>query len=164
MQQTAQPQKWHVAQWGTLGWLETIAKLIGIVCGWIAFSQSAATPQLILIGNSHLAAVIVFIILSLGAVGMVFLRVLLRDIFSMIFAILNLTGFLSLLIAILRASDQVRGLAIAFGVLYVIGELIKQRFLATSGYTEGGTSTAGMLSISRGLMFFYIIFIVLMIV
>src|SRR5258708_32119265 len=37
MQTTTPAQGWHTAQWGTWGWLETIAKCVALVAGVIAF-------------------------------------------------------------------------------------------------------------------------------
>ena len=162
MQQTAQTQGWHVANWGFWGWLETAVKFIGIVAGWIAFAGALSAPGFMFRSNPRLAAVIVLALLTLPTLAVPFVRIGQREVISVIYALFNLTGHLAMLFALLRTPEQ-RGLAILFGVCYVIGELVKQRFLSLTGYTEGGANPGMMLNVSRGLMAFYILFVILQI-
>jgi hypothetical protein len=41
--QTTTQSGWHTAQWGTWGWLETIAKGIALVAAFIAFFTNSGT-------------------------------------------------------------------------------------------------------------------------
>ena len=48
-------------------------------------------------------------------------------------------------------------LPVLFSLAYVLGELVKQRYLVVTGYTEAGQETPQMLMFSRGLMTVYIV-------
>ena len=163
MQASSQTEKigWHVAKWGTLGWLETAIKGIGILLAWIAFAGTLGAVGFTFRSNPHLAAVIVLIVLTLPTLLIPFVRFQQREVVSIFYALFNLTGHVALLLALLRVPGQ-RGLGIAFAVCYVIGELVKQRFLATTGYSEGGAKPAQMVMVSRVIMAVYIVFAVLL--
>lgn len=157
-----QTQGWHTANWGFLGWLETGFKLAALVVGFIAFAQ-AGSGDLMLANHPRIVAVIVFALLTLVWIGTLVLRFQQREIISMIFGIVQALGHIALLVAILRAPTQ-NTLPAIFGVLYVVGELVKQRFLVTTGYSEGGQSTGTIVNFSRGLMAVYAVFAVLMLI
>jgi hypothetical protein len=159
MQQVS-TQGWHTAEWGVWGWAETIVKLVGIGAGMLAFIQSDSSRAFVVGGNPHLAAVILLALLVLLTVGALAIRFGQREVISMIFAVLNFLGHVGLLIALLRVPDQ-RTLPIVFGVAFVLGELVKQRFLAVTGYTESGRSSSAMMNFSRGLAVVYALFTVL---
>lgn len=91
------------------------------------------------------------------------LRIAQREVISVIYAILNLTGHVAMLIALLRTPQQQLP-AIIFGLCYVIGELVKQRYLTVSGYTEVGATPGQMLNVSRGLMAMYLLFVIFMVI
>src|SRR3954466_13909458 len=97
--QNVQAQGWHVAQWGTWGWAETIVKLIGIAAGIAAFFASAGAASFFISGNPHLAAVIWLALLTLIFLVTIGLRFQQRETISLIFAVLNFLGHLALLIA-----------------------------------------------------------------
>lgn len=163
MQQTAVKQGWHIANWGTWGWLETGVKFIGILVGYAAFFASASAQTLTFGGNPELGAVILLALLTLGIFGAMFMRIRQQEIISLVFAVLNFLGHAGMLIALLR-TPELTSLGIAFGVLFVIGELVKQRFLVVSGYTEAGQKTPGMVNFSRGLMSAYALFVVALLI
>lgn len=161
MQPTTSTQGWHVANWGTLGWLETGVKAVGIVAGLLAFAASSG--DFVLGGNPNLAAVIICALFCLVTLGALFMRIRQQEIVSLVYAIFNALGHFGMLIALLRVpADQT--LPLIFGIAYIVGELVKQRFLAVSGYTEGGQTTAAMINLSRGVAAFYLIFVVLILV
>ena len=159
MQQNAQTQGWHTAQWGTWGWAETILKLIAILAGIIAFFQTAG--DLVIGGNPHLAAVIVLALAALASIAQLGIRFTQKEIVSLIFAVLNLLGHFGLLIALLRVPTDLT-LALVFGVFYVLGQLTKVQFLRVTGYTEGGANTSAMLRTTGVIAILYIVFTVLL--
>ncbi|MBC7871483.1 MAG: hypothetical protein H7Y09_11645 [Chitinophagaceae bacterium] len=163
MQQAAQPQGWTTASWGFWGWLETILKLIGIVFGLIAFVASLSEGTFTLGGNPRLAAIIVLGLLTLASVGIIALRYQQREITSMAFAVVNALGHLGLLIALLRLTDQPI-LAVLFGVFYVLGGLVKLRFLAVTGFTEPGQTPQAMLRFNWVINIVYALFVIFMLV
>lgn len=161
MHQETQPQGWHTSEWGAWGWLETILKLVALAAGVIAFFQSNAANPLVIGDNPHLAALILLGLETLGAVVQLGIRYVQREVVSFVFAILNLLGHLGLLVALLRVPTDLT-LFIIFGVFYVLGQLVKIQFLRTSGYTEGGASSRGMIMVSLVMAASYAVFVVLM--
>jgi len=161
MQQSAQNQGWHTAQWGTWGWVETILKLIAIAAGLVAFVRTISDQYWIVSNNPHLAALILLALLSLASILQVVIRVGQKEIISMIFAVLNLLGHFGLLIALLHDPTQ-RTLPLIFGIFYVLGQLVKLQFLRVTGYTEGGSNSTGMLRTAVVMAALYALFAILM--
>ena len=156
-------KSWHVANWGFWGWLETGLKLVGIVAGYIAFFNSSAVSTMTIGGSPRLAAIILVALLTLAMIAVIYMRITQKELISIGYSILNALGHISLLIALLRVPEQ-RTLPIIFAVMFVLGELAKQRFLAISGYVESGADTASMLKFSRVVMLVYIVLIVLLVI
>ncbi len=154
---------WHVASWGFWGWLETALKLVGIVAGYIAFFNSSAINDLTISGSPRLAAVILVALLTLAMIGVVFMRIMQKELISIGYSILNALGHIALLFALLRIPTQTT-LPIIFAVMFVLGELAKQRFLAISGYVESGANTASMIKFSRIIGLTYIVLAILLII
>jgi hypothetical protein len=151
-------QGWHVANWGTWGWIETGLKLVSVAAGLVAFFASNSDTPLTVGGNPELAAVILMAVMTLFTLIPLVLRFTQKEVISMIYAILNFLGHLGLLIALLRLQPVTWSLpALVFAIFMVLGELSKQRFLAISGYTENGQSSAQMLMFSRGIMVVYLL-------
>lgn len=149
-------QGWHFTNWGTWGWIETIVKGIGIAAGILAFLQSNAAAPLIIGGNPKLGAVIVLALLTFALTGALVMRFGQREVTAFIFGIFNVLGHAGLLIALLREPQNIT-LGVIFGVAFILGEILRQRFFATSGYTEGGRPTAALMNFSRGFMIAYVL-------
>jgi hypothetical protein len=96
-------------------------------------------------------------------VGVVFVRIMQKELISIGYSILNALGHIALLIALLRVPTQTT-LAIIFAVAFVLGELAKQRFLAISGYVEGGSNTATMVMFSRTIAVVYLVLAICLII
>lgn len=142
----APPLAWHVRDWHTLGWLETGAKGVGIgaaLLGAITLGASAIDVSGVGYGVVGIAG-----LLALGAVVQLGLRIQQRELTSLAFALANLLGHAALLWVVLTAPAAM-WVPVALGGAYFVGELIKQRFLAQSGYTENGQSPQQMQWLSR---------------
>lgn len=164
MQQTQAVQTgWHVANWGTWGWIETGLKLVGIVAGLVAFLTTSSASELTLGGHPELGAVILLALLSLFTAVPLFIRFTQREIISMIFAIFNFLGHTALLIGLLR-QPSLQTLPLVFAIFFILGELAKQRFLVVSGYSENGMKTPAMLNFSRGIMAVYVLIAVFILI
>lgn len=163
MAESAGTQGWHTANWGLCGWLETGVKLVGIVFGFVAFFQAISGGSFTLSGHPHLAAVIVLGLLTFVAVGVIAVRIQQREIISVAFAIINALGHLAVLVAILWKPTETT-LPLLFGVAYVIGNLVKIRFLGISGYTESGASSRMMHNFTWGMVAFYAAYSVLLLI
>ncbi len=156
---TAQAASWHNEAWGTWGYIETILKLVGIVAGVIAFTQTSGTNGLVIGGNPHLAAVALLALMTLGMIFTLFIRYTQKESLSFAFAVVNVVGHLALLIALLRVPSSMT-LAVLFGLMFVLGSAAKIRFLGLSGYTEGGADLKQMKRVTAIVGFVYIAFTV----
>jgi len=163
MQQAAQTQGWHIATWGFWGWLETGFKLVGVVFSLIALAGVLSAGTFTLGGNPRLAAIIVLGLLTFASLGVTFIRFQQREVVSMAFAVLNALGHLGALIALLRLTDQPIWV-ILFGVFYVIGNLVKLRFLMVTGFTESGQTTQSMLRFNGVITAVYTLFVVFVLI
>ncbi len=150
---------WHIAAWGFWGWAETVVKGIGIGAGLLALVNSFNGDDLMIGDHPRLAALVVSGLLTLFTVVALGLRSQQREIISLIFAILNFTAHVGVLLSILRVPDETT-LPIVLGVFIFLGELVKQRFLAVSGYTEAGQTTGQMLNFSRGVSVIYVLLVI----
>ncbi len=160
MQTTIPAPGWHTAQWGTWGWLETIVKGVALLAGLIALLSPMAGAAFMIGGNPHLAALIILVLLTLAAIAQVAIRFRQQETISMGFAILNLIGHVALLIALAQGPHR-RLWAVAFGALYVAGQLVKFQFLRVTGYTEGGADSANMQRVAGVIAVVYLLFTVL---
>ena len=163
MQQNASTQAWHVAKWGTWGWVETILKLIAVAAGLVAFVRSLSYEALAVANHPHLAAVIVLVLMTLAAVAQIAVRLGQHEIVSMAFAVLNLLGHLGLLFALLHIPDP-RTLPLVFGVFWFAGQVTKLQFLRVSGYTEGGANTSAMLRTTAIIAALYALFVIFILI
>jgi len=148
---------WHIATWGFLGWLETGIKLVGILSAVVAVTQIVPTESIEITGFLHGLTIAVIGLITLFILPVIFIRIYQREIISILFAIMNTIGHLAMLYFAVYTSEQSL-LPVIFAVAYVFGELVKQRFLSTIGYTEMGQETSQMLMLSRGLLFMYVLF------
>ena len=161
-QDQSQPITWRTKSWGTLGWLETAAKGVGILVGMIAFFLALPLDPIPLEGL-EIAPAVLLAGITLGVFASVLVRIYQKEIISIIFAIANAVGHVGMSFYLLRGTEG-DTLPVIFGIAYIVGELIKQRFLSQTGYTELGAKTPMMLMASRGLMLAYILFTVLVLI
>jgi hypothetical protein len=146
-------QGWHSLEWGTWGWIETILKLIGIVAAYILFAQTSG--PLVIGGNPHLLAVILLVLMTLATLFALVVRYVQKETLSFVFAVLQALGHLALLIAVLRVPSSMT-LAVLFGLMFVLGQAAKLRFLSVTGYTEGGSDVQSMKRVAAIMGFIYI--------
>ena len=158
-----QSQGWHTSSWGTWGIIETILKLVGVGAGFLAFINTDGSAPLHIGDSPHLAAVILLALLTLGAVYQLVVRFGQKETISFGFAVLNLIGHLALLLALLRAPEAT-GLAVVFGAMYLLGQVVKLQFLRETGYTEGGSNTSAMTRIAIVQGALYLVFAVLVLI
>lgn len=156
---TTQAQGWTVKNWGTWGWVETIVKVVAFIVGIIAFIGSLSSSGFTVGGHPHLAAVILLGLLTLIGLGLMGFRFSQREIVSTAFAIASFVGHGALLLALLREPTLVT-LPILFGVIFIVGQLVKYLFLQTTGFTEPGQTPRSMLIANTVLTVPYILLIV----
>jgi hypothetical protein len=106
-------------------------------------------------GNPHLLAVALLALMTLAAFFQLFVRFIQKETLSFVFAVLNALGHLALLIALLRVPTSMT-LAVVFGLMFVLGQAAKIRFLSLTGYTEGGSDVQQMKRVAAVMGFIYI--------
>ncbi len=162
MQANANTQGWHMAQWGTWGWAETILKLVSIAAGVVAFF--CMTGDLVVGGAlAHVILLLLVLLLTLGSVFQLWIRWQQHETISFVFAVLNLLGHLGLLLA-LAHDPSPRTLPIIFGLFYLLGQLVKIQFLRVTGYTEGGANTVAMVRVTGVMAVLYALVAILVLV
>lgn len=160
---TTGSQGWHIAQWGLWGWIETILKIIGMAAGVWALLRTINVDYFITDTHIQPAAVVLMALLTVGMVFALIWRIIQREVISLIFAILNVIGHGSLLLALTRQPPQ-RVLPLIFCAFFVLGGLAKLRFLTATGYTEAGQSGRGMFAFSVAMVVVYVVLAVLLLV
>lgn len=154
---------WRVINWGIYGWIETALKGIALVMGIAAALNTPSDAPLTLTGHPRLLAVLLLFGLSLGTLVQLTFRFIQREVISVLFAVLNTAGHAGLVLALLR-DPAMQIVPLLFCGFYLLGELAKQRFLRTTGYTEGGVDSATIIRASLFLALVYVALIALFIV
>lgn len=159
MTTTPQPQGWHIVNWGLLGWVETAFKVAAIIAALLAFGATGAATDLQIGGNPRLFSVIILALATLATVAQIGLRLRLKDIIALVFAIAYFIGHSALLIALLRDPATAQGYGVAFAVLIILGDLVKFRWLTVSNYTEAGVPTSGLFKLVYTVLTIYTLFL-----
>lgn len=149
---TTNASGWHIRNWGLWGWLETGAKGAGIAAGLGSLALSPVAQYQF--AGADYGLVGLFALLTVVAGGVIALRVMQQELFAIVFALLNFAGHGALLYSLFQTPAAITS-AVVLGTAFVAGELLKQRFLLATGYTESGNSTAKILSFSRTFMVLY---------
>ncbi len=126
-------RRWHVADWGALGWTETALKLAAAVIGVVALVVALGDP-IDWAGPARGAQVGILAALSLGLTFAIFDRVIERELISLGFVVAMVVGHWCMVVA-LEINGGVEPLLGAFAGLMLAGELVKLAFLATSDFT-----------------------------
>jgi hypothetical protein len=114
-----------------------------------------------LIGNPHLAALIVLALATLASILQITIRLKQQEILSMAFAVFNFIGHVALLVALAHVPHH-RLWPVLFGVFYILGGLVKIQFLRVTGYTEGGADSKGMITTTAVITGIYVLFTLFM--
>jgi hypothetical protein len=141
-----QAAAWHVARWGTLGWLETGVKSLAFLCAYVALATSISsgwsTPR-----GMRVAELALIGIATLGLLAAIGDRLVEREIVAMVFVVFNDLAHLSLLASLLTTAGPGHLLA-AFALLMTCGELVKMRFLRSTGFTVRSTPASVVMGLT----------------
>lgn len=144
---------WHVARWGTLGWIETGVKSLAFLCAYVALASSIttgwSTP-----GGVRVAELVLIGIANAGLLAAIGDRLLEREIIAMVFVCFNNLAHLALLASLLTTAGP-GNLLTAFAVLMTCGELIKIQFLRSTGYTVRNTPASIVIGLTAAYTFIY---------
>ncbi len=134
-------------KWGFWGTVETVAKVVGILAGLTAGGVAFTLGGWGWASPFQLAAWIVLVVATLGALAQFAIRIKQKDRFTLVFAEANLLGHLGLVIALLRPGFPDL-LPLSFAGAYVLGQLAKLVFLRVTGYKEDGNSNAALFGLT----------------
>lgn len=129
-------KQWHFANWSPLGWLETFLKGLAMVIG-ISVLFMAISGPLALRSGGTLVQTIVMGVLALTITFGVVDRFIEREIFAMIFVVFNIFAHWGIFLGLMSAYD-IANQVILYCVLMILGDLVKVRWLAVSGFTVRG--------------------------
>lgn len=139
-------KSWYIGNWSGLALIETLLKLAGLAAAIIAliqaFSGTPVSPT-----GTQLLQVLTLGILALGLVGAIGDRLIEREIIAMGFVLLNNIGHWGMVFALLR-SPLPGALLLIFAGLFLLGDLVKVRWLLTSGFTVRNVPTRVLLALT----------------
>jgi len=133
---TAAERRWHRGDWGRLGLIETLLKGAAFLIAYAALIRALGSSWAVPSGV-HLVQAVIVAGAELGLAAAVVDRVLEREITAFVFVICNNAAHIALLLALCTTHGA--GDAVApFATLMLCGELVKIRFLRTTGFTVRG--------------------------
>ena len=127
-------QKWHVAHWPPLAWLETGIKLVALGIGVGTAVAALSAPNFSLPNGLRLVQFIILIVLSLGLIAAIFDRIADREIIAMGFVVLNNLGHWGMVLVLASADDVSRAIWL-FAGLMLLGDLVKIWFIKAENFT-----------------------------
>jgi hypothetical protein len=148
-----QTNAWHVARWGTLGWIETGIKSLAFLCAYLALATSIttgwSTPNRV-----RIAELVLIGIATLGLLAAIGDRLVEREIVAMVFVGFNNLAHLAMLASLLTTAGPGR-LLTTFAVLMLCGELVKIRFLHSTGFTVRNAPTSIVIGLTTAYALLY---------
>jgi hypothetical protein len=148
-----EPAGWHVARWGRLGWIETGVKSVAFLCAYVALASSIATGWSTPTGIRIVELVLVGVA-TVGLLAAIGDRLLEREVVAMVFVCFNNLAHLALLASLVTTNGPGR-LLTAFAVLMMCGELVKLRFLYSTGFTVRSTPTSIVIGLTAAYALVY---------
>ena len=127
-------QKWHVAHWPPLAWLETGIKLVALGIGVGTAVAALSTPNFALPNGLRLVQFVILVVLSLGLIAAIFDRIADREIIAMGFVVLNNLGHWGMVLVLASADDVSRAIWL-FAGLMLLGDLVKIWFIKAENFT-----------------------------
>jgi MFS superfamily sulfate permease-like transporter len=150
---------WHVADWGPLGWTETVLKTVGAGVGVAALLTALDRPADGASG-ARLVEVVLLGVLCVALLAGIADRFAQREVVGMVFILVMNAGHLAMAVALGRDPD-VGGYLIAFCALMLAGDLVKLAFLARSGFTVRSVPRAAVFGLTGAFALVYAALIVI---
>ena len=144
---------WHVARWGALGWIETGIKSLAFLCAYVALASSITTGWSAP-GGVRIVELVLVGIATLGLLAAIGDRLLEREVIAMVFVCFNNLAHLALLVSLVTTDGPGR-LLTAFAVLLMCGELVKLRFLYSTGFTVRNTPASTVIALTTAYALVY---------
>lgn len=155
----AAPRRWHLANWGALGWTETTLKLAAAAVGVAALVVALGDP-VDWAGPARGGQVGILGALSIGLTVAIADRVIEREISSLVFVLVLAAAHWCMVIA-LEINAGVEPLLGAFAGLMLVGELVKVTFLAASDFTVRDLPRGLLLALTSIYAFGYALLLIL---
>lgn len=146
-------QRWHVARWGTLGWIETALKMTAIVVAIAALARvgTRALPQ-------AAAAQMAVAALGLATVGLVVAiadRLVEREVIAMVFVVANVIGHGTMTLVSASLPDG-RWAVLAFCVLMALGDVVKIVFMRRRRFRVRTVGTTTLVRLTGAYITLYV--------
>lgn len=152
--------KWHIAQWPPLAWIETAIKALALVIGIVALVGALSQGAFAMPAGLRLAQFIVLAFLSLGLVTAIFDRLIEREVVAMIFVVFNNLGHWGM-VAALASQPGPGSLLVAFCALMLMGDLVKLIFLKVHDFQVRDTPRAALFGLTSVYIVGYAIVLIL---
>ena len=127
-------QKWHVAHWPPLAWLETGIKLVALGIGVGTAVAALTAPNFALPNGLRLVQFVILVVLSLGLIAAIFDRITDREIIAMGFVVLNNLGHWGMVL-VLASANELGSAVSLFAGLMLLGDLAKIWFIKAENFT-----------------------------
>jgi hypothetical protein len=131
-------RRWHVGDYGPLGWVETAVKAAAFLCAYVAFAH-ALDRDLHSPDGIHLVELVLLGTAELGLLAAIGDRLIERELIAVAFVLFNNAAHLGMLYALVAVPGP-GGLVSVFCGLMLAGELIKLAWLRTTGFTVRGAA------------------------
>lgn len=125
---TVRQRRWHVTVWPPLVWLETAIRVVALAIVMLAFMDVAGDGVIGLPGGVRLAQWVILVVLALGLAAAIGERLIEREVFSILFVILNTVGHWLMVLAVVLGDFS--HLLALFAALMLAGDLVKLLFIA----------------------------------
>lgn len=152
-------RRWYWGRWGPLGAAETAVKLGALMVAIAAAVDLAGEPSAVDAARQW-GVLVLLGIATFGLVGAIADRVIEREITAMIFVVVNVIGHVAAILAVLHAEWPRTAIGV-FAVLMTTGELIKLRFLRTTGFRVRDISPRTVVALTTGYAALYAVIAVL---
>lgn len=139
-------QNWYVGRWTGLALVETVLKLAGLAAAILALLQALGGAPVAPSG-ARLLQTLTLGVLALGLTAAIGDRLIEREIIAMGFVLLNNVGHWGMVFALLR-SPPPGALLLIFAGLFLLGDLVKVRWLLTSGFTVRNLPTRTLVALT----------------
>lgn len=126
---------WHVAHWGSLGWAETAVKglaLTPVIIEAVARPVASDAGLGWSVPSDHRLPFWMIVLVAAGYVGTLVDRVVDREIISLVFVIVTLIGYWSV-VWLAGLPPWPASLIRWFAVLVAVGEVLKVAYFVTTG-------------------------------
>lgn len=159
MTSEATERRWHVGDYGPLGWAETAVKAVAFGIAYVALVR-ALDGELASPSGIRIAELVLLGIAEVGLLLAIGDRLVERELIAAVFVVFSNTAHLGMLYALLTVPGPGHLLTL-FCAFMLAGELVKLVFLRETGFTVRETAPVVVQALVVGYAVIYAVAIVL---